>query len=413
MYGFHGNIIVSKGMLHLNKRQTRFLLLNLAHYLDHFFMLVFASAAALKLIHDWGMSYAELIPYATPGFIAYAIFSLPSGWLADRWSRDNMIIIFFIGIGFSSFITALSQSPLQIALGLTLIGIFAAIYHPVGIALVIEGHVRTGIPLAINGVFGNLGVGSAALVTGFFIDNMSWRSAFIYPGLISVFLGLIYYYVSSKLPSNAEQESPMTDGLINNELGRSTMLRVLLIVFFSTAIGGLIFQSTTFGLPKVFDEKLAELAISATEVGWYAFLVFGVAAIGQLIVGYLIDRYSIRIVFVGIAIIQTVMFAAMVGKSGWVALLIAFIFMLAVFGQVPINDVLVGRVAREEWRSRVLAMRYILTFSLTGIAIPGIAWIHGNMGFDGLFVLLSIGAALILCSVVMLPRLRAITMPVN
>ena len=256
-------------------------------------------------------------------------------------------------------------------------------------------------------------MGSAALVTGFFIDNMSWRSAFIYPGLISVFLGLIYYYVSSKLPSNAEQESPMTDGLINNELGRSTMLRVLLIVFFSTAIGGLIFQSTTFGLPKVFDEKLAELAISATEVGWYAFLVFGVAAIGQLIVGYLIDRYSIRIVFVGIAIIQTVMFAAMVGKSGWVALLIAFIFMLAVFGQVPINDVLVGRVAREEWRSRVLAMRYILTFSLTGIAIPGIAWVHGNMGFDGLFVLLSIGAALILCSVVMLPRLRAITMPVN
>ena len=39
--------------------------------------------------------------------------------------------------------------------------------------------------------------------------------------------------------------------------------------------------------------------------------------------------------------------------------------------------------------------------------------ISGNMGFDGLFVLLSIGAALILCSVVMLPRLRAITMPVN
>ena len=93
-------------------------------------MLVFASAAALKLIHDWEMSYAELIPYATPGFVAYAIFSLPSGWLADRWSRDSMIIIFFIGIGFSSFITALAQSPLQIALGLTLIGIFAAIYHP-------------------------------------------------------------------------------------------------------------------------------------------------------------------------------------------------------------------------------------------------------------------------------------------
>ena len=413
MYGFHGNTIGSKGILHLNKRQTRFLLLNLGHYLDHFFMLVFASAAALKLIHDWEMSYAELIPYATPGFVAYAIFSLPSGWLADRWSRDSMIIIFFIGIGFSSFITALAQSPLQIALGLTLIGIFAAIYHPVGIALVIEGHVRTGMPLAINGVFGNLGVGSAALVTGFFIDNMSWRAAFIYPGLISVFLGFLYYYISHKLPLSSDREIPISAGLVHNEFERSTMLRVLLIIFFSTAIGGLIFQSTTFSLPKVFDEKLSNLAISATEVGWYAFLVFGVAAVGQLIVGYLIDRYSIRNVFVVIAVIQTAMFAAMVGKSGWVALFIAFIFMLAVFGQVPINDVLVGRVARKDWRSRVLAMRYILTFSLTGIAIPGIAWVHGNMGFDALFGFLSVGAALIFCSVVMLPRLRAITMPVN
>lgn len=397
----------------MNTRQTRFLLLNLGHYLDHFFMLVFASAAALRLIHDWDMSYAELIPYATPGFVAYAVFSLPSGWLADRWSRDSMIIIFFIGIGLSSFITALAQTPLQIALGLTLIGVFAAIYHPVGIALVIEGHVRTGIPLAINGVFGNLGVGSAALVTGFFIDNMSWRAAFILPGLISVFLGFLYYHVSGKLPLNSESESSISAGLIHNEYNRSTMLRVLIIVFFSTAIGGLIFQSTTFSLPKVFDERLVNLAISATAIGWYAFLVFGVAALGQLVVGYLIDRYSVRNIFVGVAIIQTVMFAAMDGKSGWAALFISFMFMLAVFGQVPINDVLVGRVTRKDWRSRILAMRYVLTFSLTGVAIPAIAWIHGNMGFDALFGFLSVGAALILCSVVMLPRLRAITMPSN
>jgi MFS family permease len=376
-------------------------------------MLVFASAAALRLIHDWDMSYAELIPYATPGFVAYAVFSLPSGWLADRWSRDSMIIIFFIGIGLSSFITALAQTPLQIALGLTLIGIFAAIYHPVGIALVIEGHVRTGIPLAINGVFGNLGVGSAALVTGFFIDNMSWRAAFILPGLISVFLGFLYYHVSGKLPLNSESESSISAGLIHNEYNRSTMLRVLIIVFFSTAIGGLIFQSTTFSLPKVFDERLVNLAISATAIGWYAFLVFGVAALGQLVVGYLIDRYSVRNIFVGVAIIQTVMFAAMDGKSGWAALFISFMFMLAVFGQVPINDVLVGRVTRKDWRSRILAMRYVLTFSLTGVAIPAIAWIHGNMGFDALFGFLSVGAALILCSVVMLPRLHAITMPSN
>ena len=188
-------------------------------------------------------------------------------------------------------------------------------------------------------------------------------------------------------------------------------MRVLIIVFVSTAIGGLIFQATTFTLPKIFDERLNELANSATAVGWYAFLVFGVAAFGQIIVGWLIDRYSVRNVFVIVAVIQTVIFSIMPGQSGSNALILSFLFMFAVFGQVPINDVLVGRVTKNEWRSRVLSVRYVLTFSLTGLAIPAISWIHGNMGFDALFYFLAGGATLILLSVILLPRLKSITIP--
>ncbi|MEK9661766.1 MAG: MFS transporter, partial [Alphaproteobacteria bacterium] len=80
--------------------------------------------------------------------------SLPAGWLADRWSRDGMMTIFFVGIGLASMATATASTPVEIAVGLTLVGVFASIYHPVGIALIIEGHVRTGFPLAVNGVFG-------------------------------------------------------------------------------------------------------------------------------------------------------------------------------------------------------------------------------------------------------------------
>ena len=53
----------------MQRNQVKFLYLNLGHFLDHLFMLVFASVAALRLNSEWGMSYAELIPYATPGFI--------------------------------------------------------------------------------------------------------------------------------------------------------------------------------------------------------------------------------------------------------------------------------------------------------------------------------------------------------
>ncbi|UCD59019.1 MAG: MFS transporter, partial [Candidatus Hydrogenedentota bacterium] len=137
--------------------RIHFAFLSIGHFYDHLFMLVFATVAALSLSHEWGMSYAELIPYATPAFVAFGVCGVPAGWLADKWSRTGMMAVFYIGIGLSSIFTALAETPLQIGIGLFAIGISAAIYHPVGLALVVQGRERTGVPLAINGIFGNMG----------------------------------------------------------------------------------------------------------------------------------------------------------------------------------------------------------------------------------------------------------------
>ena len=394
------------------QRELHFLFLNIGHFLDHFFMLVFATAAALALSQDWGLSYAELVPYATPGFVAFAVFALPAGWLADRWSREGMMAIFFIGIGLASAATALAETPLQIGAGLFAIGLFAAIYHPVGLALVVEGRRRTGVPLAVNGVYGNLGVASAALITGFLIDNAGWRAAFVWPGLLSVALGFAYLVLVARparrpAPLPGAKKAPAAE----LALDRRTLTRVFAIIFFSTAMGGLIFQSTTFSLPKVFDERLPALAASATGIGWYAFAVFAVAAVGQLIVGHFVDRYPVRIVFAAVAATQALLLFAMPGLTDWAALLVALVFMLAVFGQIPINDVLVGRITKSEWRSRVFALRYIVSFSVTASAIPLIAWIHGTWGFDRLFLLLAAAAAAIFLAVALLPALRTAPAP--
>lgn len=150
----------------MQRNQVRFLFLNVGHFLDHFFVLIFATVAALRLTSEWGMRYGELIPYATPAFVGLGVCAIPAGWLADRWSREGMMVIFFVGIGASSMFTSLANTPVQIALGLTLIGVFAAIYHPVGIAMVVQGRNKLGVPLAVNGVFGNMGVACAALLNG-------------------------------------------------------------------------------------------------------------------------------------------------------------------------------------------------------------------------------------------------------
>ena len=372
-------------------------------------MLVFATAAALTLAREWGMSYAELIPYATPGFVAFGLFSLPAGWLADKWSREGMMLVFFFGIGMSAIATALAQSPLQMAFGLFAIGVFGAIYHPVGIPLVIQGYMKTGLRIAVNGVFGNLGVAVAALLTGYLVDQSGWRSAFIWPGLVTIVIGAGYAILvgrgrSDGASTDAGGASPenVTAGEI--QLGRHLLIRVFAIVFFSTAIGSLVFQSTTFTLPKIFEERLGDLAVSATLIGWYAFVVFAIASMGQLVVGYLVDRFSIKTVFVAVAIFQVIFFLAMIGRVGNVALLVSIAFMLVVFGQIPINDVLVGRITKSEWRSRAYGLRYVIGFTVMASAVPMVAWIYARWSSDALFIVLAAAGAGILIAVVMLPR---------
>ena len=370
-------------------------------------MLIFATVAALSLSREWGMDYGELIPYATPGFVAFGVCAVPAGWLADKWSRQGMMVVFFIGIGLSAVFTALSRTPFQIGAGLLAIGVFAAIYHPVGLALVVQGRRNTGVPLAVNGIFGNMGVACAALIAGFLIDHAGWRSAFVWPGVLSVVTGIAYVLFLRGKAGTGELEQGKTSAGRSGEkpmLSGRMLLRVFVIIYVSTAIGGLLFQSTTFSLPKVFDEKLAGLAISATLVGWYAFLAFGFAAFGQLIVGYLVDRYSVRVVFSLVAALQALFLAIMPGLTGWTALMVSVAFMLAVFGQIPINDVMVGRITRSEWRSRVFAFRYIVTFSVMASSLPLIAWIYSHWGFDGLFKVLAIAAACTFIVVLMLPR---------
>ena len=405
----------------MNRDRTHFLFLNIGHFLDHLFTLIFATVAALALTREWNLSYGELLKYATPGFFAFGVFSYPAGWLADKWSREGMMVLFFIGIGFASVATGFAQTPLQVGIGLFVIGMFAAIYHPVGLAMVTAKWKNTGMRLAVNGVWGNLGVASAALITGYLIDNGGWRMAFILPGAFSAVVGVLYWL--------ARHREIAAEGVVSKSATATAMLvgernalfvRISLIVFLTTAVSSIIFQATTFALPKIFDERLPGIASAAaawlrdhgmsdradvaTMVGVLAFMVFAIASMAQLVVGSLLDRIGARPVFMGAAIVQLVFFALMVGsREGW-ALVLALGFMLGAFGQIPINDFMIGKMASGGMRARVYGIRYVVSFTALASALPLIALIYQRWGFDTLFYVLSASAMVIFVLVTCLPR---------
>lgn len=404
----------------MTRDSRHFLFLNIGHFLDHMFTLIFATVAALALTREWGVGYSELLAYATPGFLAFGLFALPAGWIADKWSREGMVAVFFIGIGLASIATSFAQTPLQVGIGLFFVGIFAAIYHPVGLAIVTQRWKNTGMRLAVNGVWGNLGVASAALITGYFIDHGGWRVAFVVPGIVSVVLGILYaVHEWPAIRHRGAQGSTAADVAVPMSVDyRALLWRVSLIVFATTAISSLIFQATTFALPKIFDERIHGMAQNltawlqagapgggdvATTIGALTFMVFAVASLAQLVVGSMLDRYGPRIVFLVAAAIQIVFFAIMPGLTdGW-ALVVALGFMFGAFGQIPINDFMIGKMANGPARARIYGVRYVLAFSVLALSLPVIAFVYENYGFDTLFRLMAGAAAAIFVVTACLP----------
>ncbi|MDF2119624.1 MFS transporter [Roseiarcaceae bacterium H3SJ34-1] len=393
----------------MDRDKLQITLLNAGHFLDHLVMLVFATVSAIALTREWNMGYSELLAYATPSFVAFALFSWPAGWIADRWSREGMMAVYFIGLGLASIGAGFASSPLGIATGLFFLGMFAAIYHPVGLALLVQGRPRTGMLIAVNGVWGNLGVGSAALFAGYFIDHGGWRYAFLVPGLVSITLGVAYAglmrqeIASRNFAAKPKAGATSTTTHATPEV-RAVLIRLSMVIFSTALFSSLIFQSTTFALPKIFDERLQSIVGSATTLGWLTFLVFAIASMAQLLTGLALDRYSPRTVYIVSALAQTVFFALMPGLMGWPALVVGLGFTFAAFGSVPINDFLIGRMAKSELRAQIYGARYVLSFSVMSLALPLIAWVHLNWGFDRLFQILAVCAGAILISVTLLPR---------
>jgi len=380
------------------RRPYEFAFLNAGHAYTHFFLLIYPTVV-LALERDWEATYAALIGLAVWGFVAFALATLPAGWLGDRWSRRGMMTVFFVGIGAAAILTGLAEGPVQLAGGLALIGLFAAIYHPVGIAMVADAAPgRLGRALGVNGVFGNLGVALAALTAGVLTDAFGWRAAFIAPGAVAVLTG-IGWVLLPRRPAVAHG----TASRPNLSLDRATQVRVFVVLVVATLAGGLIFNATTIALPKVIAERVA-LAGSLTGIGGLVSLVFGFAAVAQIVVGHLIDRVALRTVFVGVVIFQIPLLALAASATGPTMLAVSLATMLLVFGEIPVHDTIVARCVTPAWRARVYAVKYVLSLGVSAAVVPLIAWLHaGRGGFEALFWVLAALALAVLFAAIAFP----------
>jgi MFS family permease len=371
---------------------------NAAHFIDHYSMLIFA-AAVIVMGPALGMSYSELLPYATPGFVAFGAGSLLTGWLGDRWSRRHMMVIFFVGIGASMIAVGLVQDRFQLGIALLSIGLFASIYHPVGTAMIVSYAGKLGREMGLNGVWGNLGVASSALVTGVVGQYLGWRWAFIIPGVVTILIGVAFMRSVVHEDRSGFKQATARACVARNDMWRVIVSLLIVVIAISTT-----FNAVTVALPKLFAERLTDLTKSPALLGVIAAGVYVFGAMMQYTIGKLIDRHSLKAVSLPLSFVLAP-FLYLAATLSNVPLIVAAIgIVMGAFGQVTVNDAMVGKYTSEEWRSRAYAVRYFIGFTAAGASVGLVAWLYEQGGFVTMLHAFGGLCLLVILAAIILPR---------
>jgi MFS family permease len=383
------------------------LLLNAGHALDHLFLLIFATAVA-AIAAEWGMLWQDLMPYTVGAFVMFGLGSLPAGRLGDLWGRRAMMVVFFLGLGAGGLLVAFTTGVWSLAAALTLMGVFASIYHPVGIPMLVQQAKNPGFTIGVNGLFGNLGIAGAAVLTGLLVKYAGWRAAFAVPGALALLCGALFLAVVPR-----EEMAPARRPKKSVDLPRAVMARVLMVMTLAAISSSLIFNFTTNGNGHLLTERLRGLIDDPARIGVLLAVVYTIASFAQLVVGKLIDRYPLKWVYLPIVAMQVPLFLLAAGAGGWVLYGVVVAFMIFVFGAIPFVDAMIVQYVDDRMRSRVAGIRLAVSFGVSSLAVYLLGPTVKAAGFGTLLTVMAAISASTTLFVALLPGRIPVADPVS
>ncbi len=385
------------------------LLLNLGHAFDHLALLIFATAVA-AIARDFGVArWEDLMPWGVGAFVMFGLGSLPAGRLGDLWGRRPMMLLFFFGLGGSALLCALTQSVAQLAGALTLLGVFSAIYHPVGIPMLLRHAPNPGATIGVNGLSGNLGIALAAITTGALVKWLGWRAAFALPGVLAIALGFAFARVAPR-----EDGAPASRRAARaRALPPKLLARVFAVMTVAAMTGGLLFNLTTNGNGQLLSERLhgvigdpsrPGLGPDPAVLGLLLAGVYALASLAQLVVGRLIDRVPLKPLQLGIVLAQVPLLLLAAYAQGWWLLAALLGVMVLIFGAIPFTDATIVRYIDDAMRSRVSGVRLTVSIGASSVAVWALGPLVKSAGFSALFVGM---AGVALCTALVVSALPA------
>ena len=360
-------------------------LLNIAHAVDHLFLLIFAAAVATIATEFGYAKWEDLMPFGAGAFLMFGLGSLPAGRLGDLWGRRSMMLWFFFGIGAAAVLTAAAQNAWQLAAALTLIGVFASIYHPVGIPMLLERAANPGATIGFNGLSGNLGIAVAALLTGFLIKWVGWRAAFIVPGLLSIACGVVF---ALTCPAEAEAPSKRKGGA-KVTLPPAMLARAMVVMTAAAVTSSVLFNFTTNGNGQLIEQRFRGVMEDPATLGILLAIVYAVASIAQVVVGNLVSRFALKPFFMFMVVAQIPMLYLASTAQGWWLFAALMGVMIFVFGAIPFTDLMIARYVDDRVRSRVSGIRLGVSFAVSSLSVWALGPVVKALGFGNSLLILA------------------------
>jgi len=375
-------------------------LLNVAHGIDHMFLLIFATAVA-SIAADFGYAqWEDLMPYSVGAFALFGLGSLPAGRLGDVWGRRIMMIVFFFGIGAAALLVAVTQNAWQLAAALTLLGVFASIYHPVGIPMLVQNVPNPGAVIGVNGLAGNLGIAVAALVTGFLVKWIGWRAAFVAPGLIAIGCGIVFAIVC---PKEEHAPSKGKGGKAKVVLTPALLVRAFAVMTAAAATSSILFNFTTNGNSQLLSESFRGVIEDPATLGVLLAVIYTVASFAQIVVGRLIDVMPFKPLQLWMSIAQVPLLAIAAYTQDWWMFAMLMAVMIFIFGSIPFTDAMIVRYVDDRLRSRIAGMRLTVAFGISSLAVWLLGPVVKSVGFSTLLWIMAGIAAVKAAIVLLLP----------
>ncbi len=373
-------------------------------YVGHAFMHVLTAlylTVVLALVPTWNLGYDELIRVWTLGSLMIGLGAPLAGWLGDRWSDARMMVVFFWLTGGGSIAAGLANEPESLMFALAALGLGGSIYHPVGMSWLVKSAANQGTALGRQGLFGSVGVATAALVAGTLTDVMSWRAAFIIPGALCVAtgVGLAACIAAGWVSDRQADVRPLP------KTSRSDTVRAFIVLSLTMTCGGLMWNSVMVSMPKWFNDGLGPLIGDSTfGVGGLVTVIYLAGALPQLWGGRLADRFQGRRLY-SVCLLTQVPAALLAGFAlGAPMLGLALVLVGCQNLQIPIENLLLARFTPGKYRGLAYGAKFILTFGVGPLAVQLAAASYRWTGtFEGLYLCVAGLAAIAFLASLLLP----------